>query len=74
MKKAELAAAELKAPAMANPNTTGADKHDAKKDEKARKAQISSLRKRATGARRERLVPPDFARLPISVMRSMLGR
>jgi hypothetical protein len=45
----------------------------AKIDAKARKAKIGSLRKRSAGHRRERLVPPDFARLPISVMRSAIG-
>jgi hypothetical protein len=72
LKKEEIAALEMRAPPTAALATT-IGKEDAKADTKARKAQIGSLRKRAAGIRRERLVPPDFARLPISMMRSAFG-
>jgi hypothetical protein len=66
-RKRELAALEQPAP----PATTGsAAKRD---DDKARKAQIGSIRKRATGHRRERFVPPNFARLPIAAARGAFG-
>lgn len=46
---------------------------DAKvRDDKARKAKIGSIKKRATGYRRERFVPPDFARLPIAIARGFM--
>jgi hypothetical protein len=41
------------------------------RDARARKAKISSIRKRAAGLRRERLVPPDFARLPTAILRGI---
>ena len=41
-------------------------------EDKARKAKIGSIKKRASGHRRERFVPPDFARLPITIMRGFL--
>ncbi len=44
-----------------------------KDDKKARKAKTASIRKRAPGHRRERFVPPDFARLPIAIARGAFG-
>lgn len=37
----------------------------------ARKAQLRAIRKRGAGPRRERLVPPDFTRLPLAVLRGL---
>jgi len=67
--KAALAASELQPP-----QTTGAAAAaETEGESKARKAQTSAIRKRTAGPRRERFLPPDFARLPISMMRSALG-
>lgn len=70
LRKIELATLEQVAPA-----TTGATAkapEEKVRDDKARKAKIGSIKKRASGHRRERFVPPDFARLPISIMRGFL--
>jgi hypothetical protein len=71
LRKIELATLEQVPP----PATTGATAKapDEKvREDKARKAKIGSIKKRASGHRRERFVPPDFARLPITIMRGFL--
>lgn len=65
--KAQRAAADQRPP-----QTTGAAVAE-QDGAAARKARNASLRKRAAGHRRERLVPPDVARLPVAVMRGVLG-
>lgn len=55
------------------PDAKQASGDKARSDEKSRKAKITSIRKRTAGQRRERFVPPDFARLPIAVARGALG-
>lgn len=52
------------------PETTGTAPADAQA-QTARKAQLRAIRKRGAGPRRERFVPPDFARLPLAVLRAL---
>lgn len=77
-RKLELAAMEQAAPAFTtgiaslkdSRQNAGQDAGDGRtlKTGKTAKAKIGSIRKR--GHRRDRLVPPDFARLPIAVARA----
>lgn len=67
LRKLELAATEQQLP----PRTNGAAART--DDDKAKKAQMNSIRKRASGQRRERFVPPDFARLPLAIARGAFG-
>jgi len=76
----KIAFATLEQPAPTVTTGSAANRNDDKagdakvRDDKARKkAQARSIRKRATGDRRERLVPPDFARLPAAVARGVFG-
>lgn len=70
LRKIELAALEQAPPVTAGATAKARD--EKVRDDKARKAKIGSIKKRATGRRRERFVPPDFARLPIAIMRGFL--
>jgi hypothetical protein len=81
-RKVELATVEQKAPATTSGISSKADAKagtrqaagdKARPDDKARKAKIASIRKRAAGQRRERFVPPDFARLPVAISRGVFG-
>lgn len=75
LRKIELATLEQAPPfatgATAKPRDEKA-RDEKVRDDKARKAKIGSIKKRATGHRRERFVPPDFARLPIAIARGFL--
>jgi hypothetical protein len=78
LRKIEFATLEQPAPPVttapaANRNDDRAGDAKVRDDKARKKAQVSSIRKRATGDRRERLVPPDFARLPAAVARGVFG-
>lgn len=70
LRKIELATLEQVPPVTTGATAKASD--EKVREDKARKAKIGSIKKRATGHRRERFVPPDFARLPVTIMRGFL--